>query len=242
MYGPVISFSGLKEGHFLERPNRFLILARLPGEGVVEAHLHDPGRLKEILREGRRLLLREARGRRKTRYDVIAGEDGGEWVFIHSGYHRRISRWVILNNVIGELGEALELRDEVPWGGSRIDHLLRNRTGEDVLIEVKGCTLASDGVALFPDAPTVRGRRHVEELMGAKEGGFRAAIIFLVFRKESRCFRPNGETDPAFEEAFCRALSAGVEAYPLLFSFDGRDVRYAGRLPLCINPSELPPP
>ncbi|RLF70900.1 MAG: DNA/RNA nuclease SfsA [Thermoplasmata archaeon] len=230
----VIKFSGLKEGRFLERPNRFTAVVDIPGEGAVKAHLHDPGRLEEILTRGRKVLLKSAVGRgRKTQYDVIAGEAAGSWVFIHSGYHRRISKWIIQKEVVEELGKVEELKDEVRWGRSRMDHLLKNSRGEVVLIEVKGCTLTRDGVALFPDAPTERGRRHLEELIRAEEKGMRAAVIFLVFRQDSRCFLPNGETDPAFEEVFFRALSRGVEIYPLLFSFNGEEVLYLRRLPLC---------
>ena len=206
------------EGLFVRRPNRFLGLVEVDGD-VVEAHVHDPGRLKEILYPGNRVLLRRAGGRRKTSWDLLAGDVDGRWIFVHSGYHRQIARWYILNRK--PFGEVLSLRDEVQAGRSRIDHLVTTEEGE-ILVEVKGCTLAEDGVALFPDAPTERGCRHLEELMGHGRG----AVIFLIFRPDAVRFEPNRKTDPHFAETFQRAVESGVEVRTPVFAYDGMRLMY----------------
>jgi sugar fermentation stimulation protein A len=89
-----------------------------------------------------------------------------------------------------------------------------------IFIEVKGCTLARHGIALFPDAPTSRGARHLEELMEAKRQGFGAAILVLVFRQDAGLFSPNEQTDPRFAELFRRAVSCGVECYPVKIAYN----------------------
>ena len=98
---------------------------------------------------------------------------------------------------------------------------------------MKGCTLAVDGVALFPDAPTKRGRKHLETLMEMKASGNRAALMILIFRHEARCFSPNEETDPRFTETFRSAMEAGVEVHPVVFRYDGVNVSYLGTVPVC---------
>ena len=110
--------------------------------------------------------------------------------------------------------------------------------GKKIWVEVKGCTLAVDGVALFPDAPTKRGTRHLCHLMEAKEGGAESAILILVFRPDARCFAPNSETDPEFSKTFFSAIDAGVEVYPILFQYKDSIVHYLGKIPLYENSSD----
>ncbi len=202
---PLIRIPWDAEGVFVERPNRFLGVVDvihpevLMGERV---HVRDPGRLKELLYRGNRVLLKRAVGEgRLTEWDLIAARGGGEWVLVHSGYHREISRRILENTDISPLGPITPLRAEVSVGHSRLDFLARTADGRDAWIEVKGCTLARDGVALFPDAPTERGRRHLRALMDIRGRGVDAHVIMLVFR-EAECFAPNAETDPEFASLF----------------------------------------
>ncbi|RLE59375.1 MAG: DNA/RNA nuclease SfsA [Thermoprotei archaeon] len=234
----VLELPGELIGRFISRPNRFLATVELDGGEVVEVHVHDPGRLKEILRPNSRVLLKRAdKEGRRTKYDLLAGEVDGIWVFVHSGYHRDISTYLLQKGVVDGIGRPSTLHPEYRYGKSRMDFMLEVG-GEMMLVEVKGCTLARSGVALFPDAPTVRGRRHLEELIRAVKEGMRAAVIFLTFRPDSTCFLPNGETDPDFERTFWRAVDVGVEVYPILLSYDGWWINHLGSLPLCTTPSE----
>ncbi len=221
-------------GTFRGRPNRFLgivdIKEPFKRKGV-KVHIHDPGRLPEILFEGNTVYLKKAHGKsRKTAWDLIAGEVEGKTVFTNSSYHRGISTWYIEN--IKPFGEFKILKPEYPFGESRLDFLVKN-SHEETLVEVKGCTLAEDGVALFPDAPTSRGRRHVEELIKAMREGKGAAVIFLVFREEAKCFSPNWKTDPEFSRALQEGMEKGLRILLPVFSYRDGILYFKGHIKPC---------
>ncbi|WP_214045101.1 DNA/RNA nuclease SfsA [Methanomethylovorans sp.] len=228
------------EGTLVSRPNRFLAIVNIAtpyGEKCEKVHVHDPGRLTDILYPGNRLLLRKASGKnRKTEWDLIAGKAGDGFVLIHSGYHRQISMWVLDNNIIESLANTEKVLPEQVLGKNRLDYLLES-AGRRTWIEVKGCTLAENGMAMFPDAPTMRGRRHVEGLIKAVQAGDRAMMMILVFRQEAQCFTAHEKIDPDFAAAFKRALEEEVQVHPLTFMFradnDGGHIYYCGELPLC---------
>ena len=225
------------EGVFIERPNRFVGIVELPSEHGGKrdaAHVHDPGRLKELLYPGARVALKKAEGKgRKTAWTLVAAFHDGEWVLVNSGMHRKISQALISEYVVSPFGKAVHVEPEVRFGTSRLDYRLVTSDGEEVYVEVKGCTLAIDGVALFPDAPTKRGARHVQELMEVVAKGCRAALLVLIFRSNVRCFMPNALTDPLFASVFAKALNVGVEAYPVACSVQGGSVWYEGPVALC---------
>lgn len=200
---------------FLGRPNRFTVLVDRGGYKF-RAHLRDPGRLEDLLRPGSKLLLRymPVRGDRKTRFDVIAVFKNGEWVLINSGLHNDIAKEIIESQFIKELEGYKIIKREYRFGESRLDFLL-GRDSEKMLLEVKGCTLLKGDRALFPDAPTSRGKRHLEELMKATELGFKSSILFLIFRKKARIFSPNDTIDPKFAETLKEAVKKGVIILPV---------------------------
>jgi sugar fermentation stimulation protein A len=222
---------------FRSRPNRFLGVAALRhADGSLteeHVHIHDPGRLKELLYAGNRVLLRKAAvpHKRKTSWDLVAAAHEKRWVLVHSGYHRRIAERLLGDPKLSPLESLTSLRAEVKYGHSRIDFSAIQRNGVRVLIEVKGCTLAVDGRALFPDAPTERGRRHMATLMDACHEGLEAAIFILIFREDAHRFAPNRVTDPAFARAFKNAVKAGVGVFPLVLSYDGAAVRFCRQIP-----------
>ncbi|MGA1822744.1 MAG: DNA/RNA nuclease SfsA [Thermoplasmatota archaeon] len=226
-------------GHFADRPNRFLALVDIASEnGEVlkgeRVHVHDPGRLKEILIRGAELAVKKVDGpHRKTGWDLIAGKVDDMWVLVHSGYHRAISEALLGDPDINPFGTVEDLKAEVSFGRSRMDFLMNMDDGSRVVVEVKGCSLTIDGAAIFPDVPTTRGTRHLRELISLLDEGYRSGVLFLVFRKDSECFHPNEDTDPAFAEAFREAVDAGVEIYAVLLSYDGRSILYHGEIPVC---------
>lgn len=198
----------------------------------IKCHLHDPGRLPDIFSSRRKILLMEKKGKRKTGYDVIAAEVNGEWVFIHSGYHSSFAAEMIEKRCIEGLREYRIIKREFRYGKSRIDFLLSN--GSMALMEVKGCTLAKDNVALFPDAPTERGRRHVMELTKAMENGYEAFILFLVMRN-ARKFSPNRKVDERFAIALKKSAEMGVKIIASQIKFDGKNVYYDGVIPVQLD-------
>jgi sugar fermentation stimulation protein A len=234
----VLSIQTDVQGILIERPNRFLAIVEIDVNGrksQEKVHVHDPGRLIDILYPGNRVLLRKASNpKRKTGWDMIAGRSGDNWILINSAFHRQISEWVIENNIVDLFSNTDKVLPEQKFGESRLDYLLL-KGDTDIWIEVKGCTLAEKTTASFPDAPTTRGKRHLDELIKARSEGHEAAILILIFRPEAECFTANGIIDPDFAHTFEKALEAGVNVFPLLFSFEGNTVMYHSQLPLCRN-------
>lgn len=228
-------------GTFVERPNRFLAVYDVKTEdGSVlkkeKVHVHDPGRLLELCYPGNKALLKRASGEhRKTKWDLLAAWTESGWVFIHSAYHRYISEWV-LNSDVSPFGEVELIKPEFKAGHSRLDFLLTKPDGSKTAVEVKGCSLAIDGVALFPDAPTERGRRHINTLMELREtDGYTPAVMILVFRPDAKCFRPKADTDPKFAATFYDALENGLNVHLLQFQFnkEKKSIEYLGTIEVC---------
>ena len=219
---------------YLERPNRFLLVARRPSGEKVKVHVPDPGRLLELLYPGNEILILPASSSvRKTRWSLLGASSASGWVLVNTFYHRKIAT-EIFNSHLSPLGPLDRLQAEVksPLGGSRFDFL----ANENIWIEVKGCTLLRNGAAMFPDAPTSRGRKHVMELTEMSRRGMSAAIVFLVFVQGARFFTANRETDPRFASALDAAAEEGVMIRCLLLSFDGEQVEYKGTLGVILNP------
>jgi sugar fermentation stimulation protein A len=204
----------LTEARFVERPNRFVVYARVGGREPVAAHLPDPGRLRELLVPGRRVGLRpEAPSRgRATRWTVllVEGPDGSGWVSVHTALPNRLVRAALEAGALPEFDGWEYAGREVPYGRSRLDFLLSDARGRRQYVEVKSVTLVHDGLALFPDAVTARGTRHVEELIDAVERGHDAAVLFVLQRPDAGRVIAARSIDPAFSDAMERAQKAGV--------------------------------
>ena len=220
---PPLATAGMRAaavwGEFLERPNRFSLWVKVNGRREL-AHLPNPGRLLEVLSPGRRILLRPARGaHRRTRYTAVGADLGGMLVSLDSTLPNRFFPRALAQGLIPPLAGWSLARREPPLGAGRTDFLLA-RGDERLFVEVKSVTWVKEGVALFPDAPTARGRRHLEELAQAVGEGTGAAVAFVVQRPDAYAFGPS-PIDPEFARAFERALAAGVGTFALVCSFDG---------------------
>ena len=219
------------QGTIVSRPNRFLTMVDIEGQEE-RAHVHDPGRLKELLYPGNSVLLKGVdKPGRSTKWDVIAAKWRTRWILIHSGYHREISERILRNRELNPFGKITQLKPEVVVGHSRLDYMAVVN-GLKTGIEVKGCTLAIDGKALFPDAPTTRGRKHLETLIEMKQNGMGAALLVLIFRTDAQSFGPNKETDPLFSETFWKAVDTGVDVKPVVLEYEGNNIFYKGTIPL----------
>lgn len=215
MHYPLIKIDALLPGEFRARPNRYL--ADVVIQGVEErVHVHDPGRLKELLYPGNQCLVKYAKSdTRKTDWDMIAAAKDGEYVMVHSGYHRYIAEAILRNEALNPFGSFQNIKPEAKYGHSRIDfYATEVEEGRQIWVEVKGCSLSVDGLAQFPDAPTVRGVRHLEELIQIVESGDRAGVLILIL-SEANLFEPKRDTDPKFYETFYRAKRMGVEMMPV---------------------------
>ena len=186
---PLFEIPNLMKGSFISRPNRFIGEIRYKGS-IETAHIHDPGRLKELLVKGAEVLFTDSKG--KLKYYIKAVKANDEWVIIDTALHSNIAQEVF--KLLPEFSKVKEIRKEFKIGNSRIDFLV-----DGVPLEVKGVTLVKDKVSLFPDAPTERGARHVREII--EHNGI---IFFLIFRK-AKSFRPNSEMDLKFSKNLSEA-------------------------------------
>ncbi len=200
----------LVEAHFIQRENRFAALVDLDGE-CERVHVPNSGRMRELLLPGATVLLHgaDAEGR-KTRYDLVVVETSNVLVSVDSRVPNKLLAEAMEDGAIPKLAAYTKVRPEHTWGDSRFD-FLASGNGHQALVEVKGCTLVrEDGLALFPDAPTSRGARHVRELARARGEGLDACVVFMVQRSDGRVFAPNDMTDRTFGDALRAAHSGGV--------------------------------
>lgn len=193
------------DGTFLSRPNRFIAKVLLSGR-VETVHVKNTGRCRELLLPGSRVVLCPAANPlRKTGWDLVAVWKGRNLINMDAQAP---------NAAAGELLSALfpgaQIYPEHIWGRSRFDFFLRSGASE-IFVEVKGVTLEENGLALFPDAPTARGVKHLRELIAARQAGYESYILFLVQMKGCTRFSPNDRTDPAFGDALREAAEAGVK-------------------------------
>lgn len=221
---------------FKERITRFTVsfdfkkkLGNNENSGENLAHLHDSGRLTELLIEGNELFIKRSEKKdRKTKWDVIGVKIEDEVVLINSAYHRYIAESILNNEELSPFGKVRNIQPEVKYKNSRIDFYMETEK-DRIYLEVKGCTLIENKIATFPGAPSVRAVKHLNELMELKKEGFRAAVLILIFRK-SKYFRPRHETDRNFAQTFYKAIDKGVEIYTMLLSYENKNIYFQKRL------------
>ena len=200
---------------FRNRANRFIAEVEIDGE-IVKAHLPNTGRCKELLIDGTTVYLKPSDNpNRKTKYSLYLIENNGALVAMYSQEASKIVIDAISNKKIKELSGYEVVESEKTIGNSRIDIYLANLDSnknpiDETYVEVKSVTLIKDGIAQFPDAPTERGRKHLE-LISLKKEGIRSVVFFLIEHPNGNSFRPNWENDPEFSKTLNRAYDEGVE-------------------------------
>ena len=199
-------YEHVEPGIFLARPNRFIARVET-GRGEEICHVKNTGRCRELLVPGARVTLAGSYNpARKTKYDLVAVWKNDLYINMDSQAPNQAVREALPRLFPG----LTAVKPEARFGASRLDFYLE--AGERrIFLEVKGVTLEEDGLALFPDAPTERGVKHLGELEKCAAAGYEAAVLFLVQMKGVHGFAPNRKTHPAFGDALCRARSAGVE-------------------------------
>lgn len=212
--GDFMKYKNIVKGIFISRPNRFIAKVNIDGKEET-VHVKNTGRCKEILIPGARVYLqRSDNPERKTAYDLTAVEKKTEKGSILINIDSQIPNFCAYEFLpdSGIFSENAIIRREVKYGNSRFDIFVSD--GErKAFIEVKGVTLEKNGTALFPDAPTQRGVKHIRELISAKKEGFEAYIMFVVQMKGINCFSPNRETHPEFADALIEAEKNGVKIF-----------------------------
>lgn len=210
-----MKYKNIVKGTFIERPNRFIAYAEIDGK-MEKAHVKNTGRCRELLLPGASVYLEVADNpERKTKYDLIAVEkfrEGKEPLLINmdsQAPNNAVAEWLKKGKLFSE---NAAVKREVRYGKSRFDFYIED--GErKAFLEVKGVTLEENGLALFPDAPTKRGVKHIKELLSCMDEGYEAYILFVIQMKEMHAFSPNDKTHPDFGRALREAADGGVKVF-----------------------------
>ena len=214
----------------ISRPNRFLGNAELEGKQV-QCFIPNPGRMHELMVPGTRVYLIFKPGEhRKTDYDLTLIEYNNTLVSIDSRLPNYMLKEAINLGKLPEFKGYKVERTEPSFHDSRLDLKLSDGTNQ-ILLEAKSCTLVEENIALFPDAPTKRGARHMNTLIKAREYG-RAAVCFIIQRKDAEEWRPNKQMDPEFTENIRKAVQNGVEAYAYTCDINLGGVEIRKRIPV----------
>ena len=199
-------YENMVPGTFLARPNRFVAHVEIEGE-IQVVHVKNTGRCRKLLPAGAKVWCQKSgTPARKTAYDLISVQKGSRVINMDSqAPNGAVEEWLHGGGIAG----AEQIRREVFYGGSRFDFAFEIN-GKPCFLEVKGVTLEHDGVCAFPDAPTVRGARHLRELVKAVGEGYGAYVLFVIQMEDVKYLHPNDETDPEFGTALRDARKAGV--------------------------------
>lgn len=220
-------YPDITEGKFIDRPNRFVAHVEINGHPET-VHVKNTGRCRELLLPGSRVILNHSDNpNRKTAYDLVAvyKESLGLVNIDSQAPNQVMKEWLSAQGFD-------VIHPEYTYGNSRMDFYMERRkavqnASERYLLEVKGCTLEKEGIGYFPDAPTLRGVKHLHELIKAAGEGYRAMLAFVISMPKVTKVLPNVETHPEFGEALVEAKAAGVQILelPCKVTEDGLEIR-----------------
>lgn len=205
-------YKRIVEGRFISRPNRFVAYVSIDGVETA-VHVKNTGRCKELLTDGAVVYLEDSMNEeRKLRHSLVAVRKGDMLVNMDSQAPNIVAKeWLNSGyaHLVG-LDKLAVVKGEQTFGKSRFDFYIKDINGREGYLEVKGVTLENNGIVSFPDAPTERGVKHINELIEAKKQGYWAGILFVVQMSGARLFMPNDRTHSAFGDALRRAEKDGV--------------------------------
>lgn len=202
-----MEYANIVPGFFRARPNRFIAHVEMDGQLEI-VHVKNTGRCRELLQPGVRVWCQRCHNpNRKTKYDLISVQKGKRLINMDSqAPNAVVGEWLRS----GGFGHVTNIRAEVIYGSSRFDFFFE-KEGRPYYLEVKGVTLENNGFCAFPDAPTMRGAKHLKELIAATNDGNRAGVLFVIQMANVQSLQPNDRTDPRFGTALREAAAAGVE-------------------------------
>ncbi len=203
-----MKYKNIKEGRFLERPNRFIAFCEVDGE-VQRCHVKNTGRCRELLTPDAKVFLDYRPGsQRKTDYDLIGVMKNERLINMDSSAPNAVFGEYLAEGGLGYVPDYI--KPECTYGNSRFDFYFEH-DGKKCFAEVKGVTLEENGVVRFPDAPTERGRKHMLGLAECQNQGFEAMAVLVIQMENVKYFEPNFKTDPNFAESLIEAQKAGVK-------------------------------
>lgn len=223
----------LVKAEFIKRLNRFAALVLLDGKEEL-VHVANSGRLRELFLPGRSVLLYPRHGvHRKTSYDLAMVNLDGLLVSADARLPNVLVYEALLSSSLPQFIDYSTVDREATFGESRLDLALQNE-GQRCLIEVKSITLVVEGRGLFPDAPTIRGRKHLRSLILAREKGYKAAVIFVIQREDAYSFSPHDEADPDFGATLRESAGRGVEVYAYRCKVSPHEIVLAHEVPVLL--------
>ncbi len=229
---PIIEWPDLVGGRFISKVNRFAAYVDVSGT-TYYVHVPNPTAAPELLRPGAHVLMTKLSPNHKTRFRLLAAKVGDLWATLDTAVPNVVFREGISRGLFPEFAGRTVRKEGVRLGRSIIDFLLSGVRPS--YVEIKSCTLVRDGTALFPDAITERGLRHLRELELAVASGADAALMWIIQRPDARNLRPYKERDPKFSAEVTRAHRAGVQFLAYCCSFDGSSLRLEGSVPVTID-------
>lgn len=202
-----MKYNNITEGYFIKRDNRFIAQVEINGKCEV-CHVKNTGRCRELLTENARVYLEPSENpERKTKFSLVTVDKGGRLINMDSQAPNKVVEEAILNGVI--FNNVTFLKRECRYRNSRFDFYME-RGKEKSFIEVKGVTLESNNIVSFPDAPSERAVKHLEELGKAIDEGYKAYVIFVVQMSDVEYFVPNEINHKAFAEKLKEVSKKGV--------------------------------
>ena len=230
-----MKFPPLIEGTLLRRYKRFLADVRLENGEVLTVHCPNSGSMKGCNRPNAPCWISDSNNpKRKLRYTLEAVEGSEGWICVHTGRPNGVVKEALDAGLIPLEGGAITgIRSEVRYGreNSRIDLLVEQSDGRTFL-EVKGVSLAEDGLGLFPDARTTRGEKHLRELQSVVADGDRAALVFCLQRSDAHAVAAEDQIDPSYAAALTEARAAGVQVFALHNQIDRQGISPTGLIPV----------
>lgn len=240
-----LAWPHLLQGTLIKRYKRFLADVKLDSGEIVTAHCPNSGSMKACSQPDRTVYISRADNpKRKLKFTWEIIDMGSSLVGVNTQVPNRLVAHGIMNGHISELDGYDDLKREVTTSpGSRLDiGLYRKKDVPDCFVEVKSCTLVTDGSAMFPDAVTARGLKHLNELIRLKKEGHRAVIFYLIQRSDAKRFEPAAHIDPAYADGLKTAIAAGVEALAYDVTIDMEQIRMNQRLPIRLPASTASAP
>lgn len=219
-------------GILIKRYKRFLADIKLDDGTEVVAHCTNSGSMKSCLENGAEVYLTQVTDpKRKTKFTWEMIKIGGSWVGINTGNPNKLAFEAISAGTIPDLTGYTKVMREVVFGDSRFDVFAENET-EKCFVEVKNVTLKEGNYALFPDAVTTRGQKHLKTLMEVKKNGMRAMMLYIVQRTDVEVFAPASEIDPEYAKALKLAVVAGVEVIVIQVEVTPEGIYIKKKLPV----------
>jgi sugar fermentation stimulation protein A len=222
-----MKFQLLIKGKLLKRYKRFLADIELENGEIVIAHCTNTGSMKSVIEEGAPVLLSPSNNpKRKTKYtwEMIWINDA--WAGVNTSNANMLAREMLENNQISGLRYLQELKAEVKYTDSRLDFFAKDKNGNQVWIEVKNVSMKEGEDALFPDAKTTRGQKHLKTLMELKKQGHRAAMIYIVQRSDVKYFGAADKIDPQYANLLAEAKAKGVEVYAIQMKLNESGIHF----------------